>query len=194
MVKARTVSRKLLSRVVAQVKRGYQRLKSRYGPRYTRALVGAAFVALLSPIPGSVVFAVALVVAIAEVHRAISRRGGRRQTSAKEFVMSINCDVILHWSATEEQLRALGAGLWRWCNRRAGDTGIYQYLDNQPMADLLAGKFPVSSRAERTGVHFKFRDEASQDRLATIDSLRREIPAKALADILVDGRSWTLIA
>ena len=51
--------------------------------------------------------------------------------------MSIKCDLILQWSATPEQLTALGAAMWRWCNRAAGNTGIYQYLDNQVLADLL---------------------------------------------------------
>ena len=52
--------------------------------------------------------------------------------------MSINCEVILQWSARPEQLSAVGAGLWRWCNSSAGDRGIYQYLDNQALADGLA--------------------------------------------------------
>ncbi len=45
--------------------------------------------------------------------------------------MSIKCDVFLQWTATPDQLTALGAALWRWCIRAAADTGIYQYLDNQ---------------------------------------------------------------
>ncbi len=57
--------------------------------------------------------------------------------------MSINCEVVLRWEATPEQNRALGAALWGWCNRTAGNAGIYPYLDNQPLADLLAGRFPV---------------------------------------------------
>ena len=111
--------------------------------------------------------------------------------------MSINCDIILQWSATPEQLTALGAALWRWCIRAAGNTGIYQYLDNQALADLIAGKFPSSSgqtprQPERRGVHVRVRDEASSDRRATLDSLRRELPAQGVEDIVVDGKSWTL--
>ena len=112
--------------------------------------------------------------------------------------MSIDCDVILQWSATPAQLTALGAALWRWCNRAAADSGIYQYLDNQALADLIAGQLPASTQtprqAERRSVHFRVRDDASPGRQATIDSLRRQIPAKGGADILVDGRSWNLIA
>jgi hypothetical protein len=94
-------------------------------------MVGAAFVALFSPIPGSVPVAMALIVVIAEAHRAVSKRGGFPKASAKELTMSMNCDIILQWSATPAELTDLGAALWRWCNRTAGDTGIYQYLDNQ---------------------------------------------------------------
>jgi hypothetical protein len=111
--------------------------------------------------------------------------------------MSIKCDVVLQWSATPDQLTRLGAALWRWCNRAAGDTGIYQYLDNQALADLIAGKHPGSSQtqwqAERRGVRFSVGDEASHDRLASIESLRREIPVNGVEDILVDGTSWDLV-
>ncbi len=108
--------------------------------------------------------------------------------------MAMNCDIILQWSATPEQLTALGAALWRWCNRSAGNTGIYQYLDNQALADLIAGKLPASSatpgHADRRGVHLRLWDAASHDRQRTIDSLRRDIPAKLVEDIVVDGTSW----
>jgi hypothetical protein len=111
--------------------------------------------------------------------------------------MSINCDVILHWSATPAQLKALGAALWRWCNRAAGGTGIYQFLDNQALADLIAGKLPASSQTPRQGqhrgVHFRVRDEASQDGQATRDSLRHSIPAQGIEDIMVDGISWNRV-
>jgi hypothetical protein len=60
--------------------------------------------------------------------------------------MSMNCDIILKWSATPEQLAAVGSALWRWCNRTAGAAGIYRYLDNQALADLIAGKLPDSSQ------------------------------------------------
>ena len=110
--------------------------------------------------------------------------------------MSIHCDVIIQPCATPAQLTALGAALWRWCTRAARDTGIYQYVDNQPLADLIAGKFPASNltprQAEPGGVHFRVRDGASRDRRASVDSLRREIPGQGVADIVVDGRSWDL--
>jgi len=107
--------------------------------------------------------------------------------------MSINCDIILQWNATPDQLTALGGALWRWCNRAGGSTGMYHYLDNQELADLIAGKLPsnhMPGRADRRGVHLRVRDEASDDRQATIDSLRWEIPAKGVEDVVVDGASW----
>ena len=110
--------------------------------------------------------------------------------------MSIQCDVILPWGATPEQLTNLGTALWRWCNRAAGTNRIYQCLDNQALADLIAGKLPVSNQtprqAEQRGVHFRVWDDASHDRQATIDSLRQSISAKEVVDILVDNKSWNV--
>lgn len=106
--------------------------------------------------------------------------------------MSISCDVILLWNATPAQLKALGAALWRCCTHTAGDSGIYQYLDNQALADLIAGKLPLSSQGDRRGVHFRFRDATSGDRQAALESLRHEIPANGVEDIMVEGTSWGL--
>jgi len=107
--------------------------------------------------------------------------------------MSVPCNVIIQWSATPEQLSALGCALWRWCTRMAGNTGIYQYLDNQALADLMAGNLPVSSQpplyADRRGVHFRVRDEASNDHQATLDGLRRELPTGGIEDVVADGTS-----
>jgi hypothetical protein len=109
----------------------------------------------------------------------------------------MNCEIILQWGATPEQLTALGGALWRWCGRAAGAAGIYQQLDNQPLADLIAGKLPASGPTpwpgDRRGVPFWFLGEASHDRRATIGSLRREIPAEGVEDILINGKSWNLI-
>src|SRR5262245_34158546 len=110
--------------------------------------------------------------------------------------MSVDCELILQLSATPEQLTALGAALWRWCTRVSGGTGMYQFLDNQGLADLIAGRLPESNQtltyADTRGVHFLVRDE-SQDRQAAIVSLRQAIPANGVEDILVEGTSWTSI-
>ena len=104
--------------------------------------------------------------------------------------MSIHCNVIVQPSATPEQLSAVGAALWRWYTR-AEENSIYQYLDNQGLADLIAGKLPASRQAE-SDLHFRIRDETSQDRRATIARLRRAMPANGVEDIVVDGTSWNL--
>jgi hypothetical protein len=87
--------------------------------------------------------------------------------------------------------------LWRWCIRAAGDTGIYPYLDNQALADLIAGKFPAPGRTAQPtdlrGVHFGVWGRAPLDREAALDSLRREIPAAGVEDILIGGTSWGLV-
>jgi hypothetical protein len=108
--------------------------------------------------------------------------------------MSINCDVILKWSATPEQLTALGTALWRWCGLVTRDKAIYQFLDNQALADLIAGTFPASAQTERRGLHLWVRDETSPNRRTAIESLRRELPSEGVEDVLIDGMSWALIA
>ena len=108
--------------------------------------------------------------------------------------MSVYCHLILNPSATSGQLTALGAAIWRWCTRTAGNSGIYSYLNNQPLTDLLAGRLPVADQttrpAERWGVRFGVPDGAYRDRQALIDNLRQEIPAEGIVDVFVDGASW----
>ncbi len=112
--------------------------------------------------------------------------------------MSIECDIVVKWTATPEQLTSLGVALWRWCNRKRGNTGIYQYLNNQALADLIDGKLPVSSQppldTDRRGVHLRLRDEVSQDLRATLDGLRRALPPGGVEDVVVDGTSWNPVA
>ncbi len=52
-------------------------LKSRYGPKYTTAMVSAAFLAFFLPIPGTCLVGVGLVVVVAELHRTISKERQR---------------------------------------------------------------------------------------------------------------------
>jgi hypothetical protein len=104
--------------------------------------------------------------------------------------MSIVCDVWFEDTASPEQLMFLGSALWDWCVRVAGDSGVYQHVDNQALADLIAGKLPLPREADRRGGHLWVRDQISPDSQATIDSLRREIPARGVKDIQVDGTSW----
>jgi len=108
--------------------------------------------------------------------------------------MSVDRHLILNPSATSGQLTALGAAIWRWCTRTAGNSGVYSYLNNWPLTDLLAGRLPVADQttrpAERWGVRFGVPDGAYRDRQALIDNLRQEIPAQGIVDVFVDGASW----
>ena len=109
--------------------------------------------------------------------------------------MPTKCDVIVEWNATPQQLTALGTALWRWCVRGVGDRAIYQYLDSQILTDLIAGRFPAAGQvphpADGPGVQFRVWDRLSNDGGAAIATLRREIPAAGVADVLVNGTSWT---
>jgi hypothetical protein len=110
-----------------------------------------------------------------------------------EGIMSVNCDVILRWDATSDQRQALGAALWGWCRHKAGDAGIYRYLDDQPLADLLAGRFPARDPMARSTdlpqISFSVRGEPARDREGILDSLRRALPSAGIADVRADGMS-----
>jgi hypothetical protein len=110
--------------------------------------------------------------------------------------MSIACEVIVPWGATPEQLTAVGTALWRWCSRTSGPAGLYRYLDDQALADLIAGRHPGESRApcptDGRGVHVWLGDEVSRHRRAAVDRLRQEVPSRLVEDILVAGKSWDL--
>lgn len=69
--------------LIAHGKSGYGQLKNRYGPRYAKGMMAAACFTLFVPLPGISLLAVALVVAVAEAHRAISRRDRPRRTRPK---------------------------------------------------------------------------------------------------------------
>jgi len=152
-------------------------------------------------VPGTTLVAIAAIALIAEIHRAIAKSGGfseaiatlwnrTAETHPRNLMMSNHCDIIVKWGATPEQLRALGAALWGWCSRATGNAGSYRCLDNQPLADLIAGKLPATCQAEERGVLLRVRGEASHGQQAMIDSLRREIPGNGVEDIMIDGTSW----
>jgi hypothetical protein len=183
----------------SQVKKRYQRLKDRYGPGYTRALLIITFIGFFSPIPGLTVAVIAFVVFIAEIHRAVSRRRMNRESAKEEQdIMSIRCDVIVNGSATPEQLTALGCAFWRWGNRTMSSRDFYQYLNSQLLADLIAGRLPksgqtpVQSAQRADGIHFEVDDNESLDSQGAIARLRREIPDRGVVDITVAGLSWKI--
>jgi hypothetical protein len=118
----------------------------------------------------------------------------RTRAAAGKGTMSINCEVILRWDATPAQQRALGRALWGWCHRAAGGVGTYQYLDNQGLADLLAGRPPAAGPPARDGgrprVLFSVPGDPARDREALLESLRRAVPDAGTADVRVGGVSW----
>jgi hypothetical protein len=105
--------------------------------------------------------------------------------------MSINCTVTLRWDSTPRQQRALGVALWHWCNGASGNAGMYPYLDNQALADLLAGKLPASEAtawgAGLPRVQFSVPGDPARDGEAVLESLRRAMPDEGVAELRVDG-------
>jgi hypothetical protein len=109
--------------------------------------------------------------------------------------VSIYCHVVLSRSATAGQLTAVGTALWEWCTGAANGRGIYQYLDNQALADLVAGRLPAADPAARTadrwGVQFGVPDSAFLDRRAALHSLRRALPAAGVDAVRADSTRWS---
>jgi hypothetical protein len=107
------------------------------------------------------------------------------------------CELVIKSSATPEELRALGNALWGWCQKIGIDGTIYQYVDNQLFADLIAGRFPVAwhrpRKAGYSSLHFLVRGHAARDFRPTIDSVRCHLPEKAVEDFVIEGVSWNLI-
>ena len=66
---------KVLAGASGQIEKRYAVVKNRYGPRYTTAMLATTFVTFILPLPGSALAGIVLVVVIAEIHRAISKRG-----------------------------------------------------------------------------------------------------------------------
>jgi len=81
VVRAKMSSCRMASRAVAIIEEKYAGLKNRYGPRYTQAMLSAAFVGLFLPVPGSCLICIGSVALIAEVHRTIGKRRGLRTLS-----------------------------------------------------------------------------------------------------------------
>src|SRR4051794_39501218 len=108
--------------------------------------------------------------------------------------MSITCEIAVNLNATPDELRAVGTALWRWRCRGAGDSDLYQLLDSQGQADLLAGRLPLLNRtpsvAGRWSVRFRIRDDIFESPRSVLDSLRQEIPKGGVDDVFVDGESW----
>src|SRR5688572_4874320 len=90
-------------------------------------------------------------------------------------IMSMNCEVVLHWQVTPPQLRALGLALWSWCSGAGQNWSRYQLLDSQGLADLIAGRIPAPNCLPQRGEPWRLRlciqDTGSSDRQTTIARL-----------------------
>jgi hypothetical protein len=181
-----------MAKISAHIKKGFLVLQKRYGPRYGGAMAIAVLIGVFLPVPGSIFVTVVLVVAVAEVHRRIATNA--RSDGRGSFLMSRTCDVILDWSATPAELNALGTALWSWCQRTGGDGATYRNVDSQSLADLIAGERPLFRlppvQAQRQSLRFLVHEGRFPDRGTTIESLRHEIPAEGVYDVLVDGITW----
>ena len=108
--------------------------------------------------------------------------------------MSIQCDIVLQWSATPAQLTALGSRsvelvhvphggrLWRLPvpgQRCAG----------RPDRRQAARARPSPWRTGPPGIHLSVGDRRFVDRQAVIDFLRHELPAVGVERVAVDGTS-----
>jgi hypothetical protein len=77
----------VIAGAIAQVKQSWKKLRNRYGTRYSYAMLGVVFFTFWLPIPGSSLVSVALIMVVAEAHRAISKRGGLAEAIADVVVV-----------------------------------------------------------------------------------------------------------
>lgn len=109
--------------------------------------------------------------------------------------MPIHCEVLLQWDSTPAQRRALGAVLWRWCGRATGKAGMYQYLDNQALADLIAGRLPAPGvsawQAGLPRVQFLVPGNSAEEHASMLESLRQLRPDQGVAEVRVEGETLT---
>ncbi len=111
--------------------------------------------------------------------------------------MFLKCELIVKNGASPQELRDLGCALWGWCQKIGIDGTIYQCVNNQLLADLIAGRLPIACRQSRVAghpsLHFLVRGHTVRDFRPTIDSVRRDLPGKAVEDFVIEGVSWNLI-
>ena len=79
---ATNLPRQVLSRARQSLANRYAALEARYGKKYAIAILGASLTTIAIPVPGTALLAPVVaspIVAIAELHRALSRRGRQEQ-------------------------------------------------------------------------------------------------------------------
>ena len=141
---------------------------------------------------------------------------GQRPAPAK-LPRPVGCWVIPRWDATPEQRQVLGEALGRWSKRESDPNGLLHHMDHLALLDLLAVESPQACVLQMLGkageadpwresaapgeeadktipeertVFFAVRGGSSYDRWRVIASLRQDIPAELVEDILIDGQSW----
>ena len=83
---ARSLPRAAVERIKTKVKEKYAKLERRYGPGYSKAIIGAALLGLPVPLPGASFASAAVVIGVAELHRMVS--GGPKATANEEWAMT----------------------------------------------------------------------------------------------------------
>jgi hypothetical protein len=112
--------------------------------------------------------------------------------------MSIVCKILLRRDATPRELRELGDALHRWYARESREHGMALYTNGEDTEALRAGKLPVllssggKARRRRT-ISLAVRAGKTYNRQATIESFRQDIRGELVADVLIDGKSWTRV-
>jgi hypothetical protein len=142
---------------------------------------------------------------------------GQRAVTPAKVAPPIACWVLPRRDGTAAERQVLGDALGRWSKRESGENGILHHMDNLALLDLLAEESPqafVLQMLGKTGepdpwgekvvpalgaeppapeertVFFAVRGGSSYDRRRVIASLRQDIAADLVEDILIDNQSW----
>jgi hypothetical protein len=124
--------------------------------------------------------------------------------------MFVNCELLPRRDATAEELKALGTAVREWA-RRELKGGVLHSIDPTGLAALLAGELPpplalqaaehtpgadLKSVAEALGaaasirsLRFTVKDDPHGTRQRVVESLRQDIPAGLVHDVLIDDVS-----
>ncbi len=120
LVRASAWPHKIWTQGFALLKKRYEALKNRYGPRYTHAMLAGAFFTLWLPVPGATLLTVAFIMGTAEAHRALAKRGGLAEAIADLLAvgkMNMPCWVGGRWPSspcrTGHLELAQGRSSWR---------------------------------------------------------------------------------
>ena len=139
------VPKRFMGKVRDKVKATYAKLDKRYGPRYAKAIVAAGLTGLPVPLPGASVMMAAPVIAVAELHRQLSKMAG----GADHRTGSIDPSIVkpaAGWfvgrlmgkARAAMHLSWAGAGPVELADGRADDKPAAKKPDEKPAADSNA--------------------------------------------------------